>query len=60
MKKQSKAEHIEQHKKLHDALDELLADFLNHTKNLPTKTSLMELLNWSYLQTTNPDEKEAT
>lgn len=48
--------HIKRHMELHGALDELLADFIKHTERMPTKTSLMEFLKWSHLQTTNPDE----
>jgi len=51
-------EHIEIHKELHRKLDELLADFISHTEKLPSKTTLMEFLDWSYSQTIKPDEKE--
>jgi hypothetical protein len=49
-------EHRERHKKLHDAFDELLADYLMHNRDaLPSKTSCMELASWSHLQTIEPD-----
>jgi len=51
-------EHIKCHKRLHNALDELLADFINHTEKLPSKTTLIEFLEWSQSQTINPDVKE--
>ena len=39
-------EHIERNKKLHAALDELLADYIEHTGAYPSKMSLMELMDW--------------
>ncbi len=51
--------HITRHKKLHQALDELLADFINHTKKLPSRTTLVEFMEWSHSQTLNPDNKES-
>jgi hypothetical protein len=48
-----KAKHIELHKKL----DELIADFIDQTDNSLSKTSVMELIKWSYEQTKNPTEK---
>lgn len=56
--KLGKEEHIARHKELHNKLDELLADFINHTKKLPSKTTLMEFLTWSSEQTTNPTGDE--
>jgi len=49
-----KQKHTERHKKLHQSLDELLADFILHTGRLPSKTILMEFMEWSYLQSLNP------
>lgn len=49
-------EHIERHKLLHKNLDELIADFITHTTKLPSTTTVMELMKWSYEQTTNPTE----
>ncbi len=51
----TKDEHIKRHKELHKALDELVADFINLTEKLPTQTTLMELMEWSYKQTIEPD-----
>ena len=51
-------EHIERHKKLCKYLDELLADFIWHTKKSLNNTTIMEFLDWSHSQTIKPDEKE--
>jgi len=50
----TKKEHIARHKKLHESFDELLADFVSHTKELPSNTVLREFLEWSYRQTVEP------
>ena len=54
----NKAEHIKRHKKLHGSLDELVADFIGHTKKYPSKTSIMEFMEWSAKQIVNPNTKE--
>jgi hypothetical protein len=54
----NKEEHIIVHKKLHEALDELIADFMDNTGKLASQTSVIELMRWSYVQTINPVEKE--
>ena len=46
-------EHQERHIKLHEYLDELLADFIAHTEYLPSKTPITTLIEWSYQQTQN-------
>lgn len=53
-------QHRERHIELHKALDELVADFINHTGKLPSKTTLFELMEWSHQQTIAPSvlEKE--
>ena len=56
--KLSKEEHIERHKELHKALDELVADFIGHTKLLPSGATVMQLMSWAYEQTLNPTETE--
>jgi hypothetical protein len=48
--------HRRHHVELHNGLDDLLADFISHTGKLPAKTSILELLKWSYKQTEDPDE----
>ena len=54
--KLTKKRHIKRHKELHNALDELLADFITHTKFLPSKASIMTLVEWSHQQTINPTD----
>lgn len=51
-------EHIERHKELHKMLDELCADFIRHTNRMPSSTTIMELMEWSYKQTTEPEGSE--
>lgn len=53
-----KAEHIKKHIELHQSLDQLVADFIRHTKNLPSKTNLFEFMKWSSEQTKNPTEEK--
>jgi len=48
--------HKERHIILHQHLDELIADFIGHTKKLPSETTVVELMKWSNEQQTNPDE----
>lgn len=45
---------IERHKKLHQSFDELIACFLTETGKLPSKTGLMEFMEWSHKMITNP------
>lgn len=49
--------HKARHKFLHEAFDELVADFILHNidKSLGN-TTVMELMIWSYRQTCKPDE----
>jgi len=51
-------QHRERHIFLHKMLDELLADFIEHTGKHPSKTTLYELMEWSNEQVANPTEKE--
>lgn len=51
----TKTEHIERHELLHKHLDELIADFITHTGGLPSKTTLMAFMHWSYQQTIEPN-----
>ena len=49
--------HKKRHQELHKSLDELVADFLSHNKwKIPSQTTLLELMEWSYKQTNNPEE----
>ncbi len=54
----TKEEHRLIHVELHQSLDLLLADFLDHTGCLLTKTSVMDLMKWSHEQTKNPIIKD--
>jgi hypothetical protein len=47
-------EHLKRHQLLHKELDELIADFIQETGKLPSKTTLMELITWSHEQTIKP------
>ena len=50
----NKEELLERHKKLHQSFDELIACFITETGKLPSKTGLMEFMEWSHKMTTNP------
>ncbi len=49
-----KEEHKQRHIELHKGLDELLADYMKHTKKLISDTTLFQLMEWSFNQTKNP------
>jgi len=46
--------HRKRHIALHKILDELVADFIDNTHKLPSKSTVMELMEWSSEQTKNP------
>lgn len=51
----AKQAHQNRHKELYNNLDELYADYLaQHTGKLPSNTTVLELLQWSYQQTKEP------
>ena len=50
-------EHKEAHLKLQQNLDILVADMIRHTKTLPSKTTVLELMTWSSEQVKNPTEQ---
>ena len=50
-------EHKQRHEMLHQNLDELVADFIDQTEGLPSETTILELMRWSYEQTLNPTRK---
>ena len=50
----TREEHIQAHKELHLQLDLLVADFIATTRRMPSETSVMELIEWSHEQTSNP------
>lgn len=43
--------HRQRHIELHRELDELVADWIQHTGRLPSRTTVMELIKWSHQQT---------
>jgi hypothetical protein len=51
-------EHIKVHKRLHKALDELVADWITNTKCLPSKNMVLDLMKWSHTQLTEPTNKQ--
>ena len=54
----NKEKHKVRHQLLHKELDELVADFIIHNKDkLPSTTTIIELMEWSYEQTKNPISK---
>lgn len=58
MRTMDQREHQEKHILLHKYFDELMADFITHTKKLPSKTTLFELAKWSTEQIKNPTQEE--
>lgn len=50
-------EHKQRHVELHRAFDELLSDWIGETESLPSKSTVMDLLNWSHAQTESPSDK---
>ena len=58
LKDKKKEEHLQRHLELHNMLDELSADFIRHTNKLPSNSTMMELMTWSFEQTKNPSEEE--
>ena len=55
---QSQEEHMERHIKLHKALDELFADYVQHHPDEInfTEKPIIDLIKWSNQQTINPTE----
>ena len=51
-------EHKKRHEELHQAFDQLLADFIVHnTDKLLSNTTVLELVEWSHRQTIAPTEE---
>lgn len=46
--------HKERHGLLHGHLDELVADWITHTKKLPSRATVLELMEWFAEQKENP------
>jgi hypothetical protein len=57
MARLTRQQHIDRHKMLHKMLDELVADYARCTGRLYSTSSIMDLLQWSHEQTTNPTEE---
>ena len=51
----NRATHRMLHGEMHKSLDALVADFINITERLPSDTTVMQLMAWSYEQTTKPE-----
>lgn len=47
--------HIRCHVRLHRALDNLVADWIGKTGRLPSKSSVLRLMEWSHKQTRDPE-----
>ena len=49
-------EHLKKHEELHKSLDELVADFIYHHRDVTDVTgwSIAELMTWSLEQSVNP------
>ncbi len=57
MKTMDQLEHRKRHKCLHNCLDELLADWIQHGEGMPSQP-VSKLLDWSHAQTQIPDHVE--
>lgn len=59
-KTMTREDHTKRHKQLHAYLDELVADFIGGqpypSTKMPSNTTVMELMEWSYGQTFNPTD----
>jgi hypothetical protein len=52
-------DHRQHHIELHEALDELVADWITNTDGRPSTSTVLDLMRWSNLQTLSPTEKGA-
>lgn len=53
----NKEQHAKHHGTLHRHLDELMADYMTfHPGALPSETTVLQLMQWSYTQTVEPSE----
>lgn len=44
------------HRWLHKSLDQLVADYIGHTKKMPSETNLLDFMNWSAGEKESPTE----
>lgn len=51
-------DHAARHKQLHQALDELVADWIKHTDGRPNTGRVIDLITWSHAQTLSPTERK--
>lgn len=56
----TKEEHRDRHQSLHRSLDELVADWIEHTPGRPSKNTVLELIKWSNKQQLFPDHDPGT
>ena len=54
--KLTKEEHKERHVELYKMFDELLADYIDHSHIPLSEMKVIELMEWSHIQTVNPEE----
>jgi hypothetical protein len=52
----TKQQHKARHQRLHQELDELVADWITHTGKLPSRATVLDLMQWSAQQTERPTE----
>ncbi len=50
----NKDTHKKVHRRLHFSFDELVTDYIAHTKLLLGQSTILDLMIWSYEQTENP------
>ena len=51
-------QHRARHVELHKMVDELVADWISHTRGRPSQSTVLELLEWSAAQAVEPTERE--
>ena len=49
--------HKQRHLELHRSFDELIGDWIAQTNPIPSKATVMDLINWSYKQSRKPDHE---
>jgi len=53
-----KREHVLYHRRLHESLDEIVADMIRHEEILLSTTNVMDLIKWSASQCDDKTIKE--
>lgn len=54
MTTEEKEEHKKVHIALHNALDELVADWIQNTGGFPSQSTILHLMSWAHAQIENP------